>query len=226
LCLDTCVFLDVITTGNRGQADLIGVNRDLLEVLVHTPGRLQLVINDLVLHEWGQRKEEVRGDARKWLVDTDRHIQQIHEAWTQLGNPLPASPPKYNDPQLIDVLTDLAQGLLDQALVLREDVDCVMRALGRVKAKARPSHNKQIKDSIHLEHYLELSRQLRDAGHREERIFVSTNSSDFWADKNNAEHPHPDLAHDRNAASLLFLGRLPLALRRLGILGSSGGAGP
>src|SRR3954453_2421269 len=80
LCLDACVFLDVITTGNRGQADLIGVNRTLLEVL-NTPDRLQLVVTELIVHEWHQRKEEVRADSGKWLTDTDRHIRQIHESW-------------------------------------------------------------------------------------------------------------------------------------------------
>ena len=40
-----------------------------------------------------------------------------------------------------------------------------MRAIDRVKQKRRPSHKKEIKDSIHLEHYLEISRQLHAAGY-------------------------------------------------------------
>jgi hypothetical protein len=196
LCLDTCVLLDVITTGNRGQADLIGVNQKLLAVLVTTPGRLQLVVNDLVAWEWEQRKEEVRGEARKWLSETDRNIQRVHRAWEELGQPLPTGVPKYNDPQLVEALTDLAQSLLDQAVVLGQDTGCVLRALDRVKAKKRPSHNKRIKDSVHLEHYLELSRGLRDAGHAQGRIFVSTNSSDFWEDRTTPGRPRPELVDD------------------------------
>jgi hypothetical protein len=218
LCLDTCVFLDIITAGNRGQADLLGANQRLLEALVTTPSRLRLVVNELIVWEWDQRKEEVRGEATKWLIKADQHILQIHRAWEELGKPLPDQAPSYNKSQLVEDLTNLARSLLGQAIVLGQDTDCVLRALERVKAKKRPSHNGQIKDSIHLEHYLELSRNLRDAGHGEGRIFVSTNKSDFWEDKDKPERPHAELVDDLNAAALTFFGRLPLALRSLGIL--------
>jgi hypothetical protein len=218
LCLDTCVFLDVITLGNRGQADQIGVNKELLEVLTTAPERLQLVVNDLITWEWNQRKEEVRTEARKWLIETDRHIQQIHRARAELGRPLPTPAPRYEEPQLIEDLTDLALTLLGQAIVLKQDTECVLRAVDRVKAKRRPSHNKQVKDSIHLEHYLEFSRQLVNAGHVQSRFFVSTNSSDFWAEKGQPENPHAELVDDLNAAGLQFRGRLPLVMTALGIL--------
>jgi hypothetical protein len=79
------------------------------------------------------------------------------------------------------------------AMILKEDNTCVMRAVQRVKRRKRPSHKKEIKDSIHLEHYLELSRQLHVVGYTQPTIFVSSNSSDFWADKNTPSQPHADL---------------------------------
>jgi hypothetical protein len=102
--------------------------------------------------------------------------------------------------------------------VLKEDRECVMRALHRVKWKRRPSHTKEIKDSIHLENYLELARRLRASGYLEPILFVSTNKKDFWAaDK---PDPHPDLAEELADAGLEFIGELPIALRRLGIIGA------
>jgi len=218
LYLDTCVFLDVITTGNRGEADLIGVNRTLLNILVTTPDRLHLVVTDLIVHEWAQRREVVEKEARTWLKETDRHIRQIHRAWEELSKPLPNRAPKYNDPGLTNDLTSLSKSLLDQAVVLKEDAACLTRALDRVKQKKWPSHEGQIKDSIHIEHFLEFSTRLTAAGHKSDRILVSTNKSDFWEDKNTAERPHEKLADDFRKAGLLFLGRLPLAMRHLGIL--------
>ena len=158
LCLDTCVFLDVITTSNRGEADLIGVNRMLLNVLVTTPECLQLVVTELIVHEWGQRKEEVVNDALKWLKETDKQIKQIHRAWEELDKPLPHHAPDYFDPTLADELAGIAQSLLDQAIVLREDPASLTRALDRVKQKKWPSEKGQIKDSIHIEHFLAFSR--------------------------------------------------------------------
>jgi hypothetical protein len=219
LCLDTCIFLDIITTGNRSLTDLIEVNRRLSDILVTTPDQIQLVVTSLVLREWHQRKDEVRDEARKWLINTDKHILEIHRAWERLGRPLANTRPTYDDLDLVNRLTSLAQSLLRGSAVLREDMGCIMRALQRVKRKVRPSHNKQIKDSIHLENYMEMSRRLRDANYGQPVVFVSTNSSDFWEDKNTAERPHAELADDLSAANLIFFGRLPLALRHLGFLG-------
>jgi hypothetical protein len=221
LCLDTCLFLDIITTGNRGQTDLIEVNRRLSEIIVTAPDRVQLVVTSLVLREWVQRRSEIRDEATQWLAETDRRIQEIHRAWERLGQPLPAHALAYNDPRLVDELTSLAESLIRASTVLKEDRACVMRALRRVKHKKRPSHKREIKDSIHFEHYLELSRGLRGAGYGQPVVFVSTNSSDFWEDKNTPEHPHPELSEDLTAAGLRFFGRLPLALRHLGILGGA-----
>jgi hypothetical protein len=218
LCLDTCVLLDVITLGNRGQADQIGMNRRLLDVVVTTPERVQLVVNELIHWEWNQRKDDVKNEAMTWLVETDKQIAQIHRAREELLKPLPFEAKTYTDPQLIEDLTDLAQAILGQALVLKQDTDCVLKAVERVKRKQRPSHNKQVKDSIHLETYLEFSRQLRDRGHTAGRYFLSTNSSDFWHEKHGAMQPHSELTDDMNNAGLTFLGRLPIVMKALGIL--------
>ncbi|MDB5310831.1 MAG: hypothetical protein JWO38_5033 [Gemmataceae bacterium] len=218
LCLDTCVLLDVITLGNRGQADQIGLNRRLLDVVVTTPERVQLVVNDLIDWEWNQRRDDVKNEAMTWLVETDKQIAQIHRAREELLKPLPFEAKTYTDPQLIDDLAALGQAILGQALVLKQDTDCVLKAIERVKKKQRPSHNKQVKDSIHLETYLQFSRQLRDKGHTAGRFFLSTNASDFWHETYGAKGAHSELANDMNDAGLTFLGRLPIVMKALGIL--------
>ncbi len=151
LCLDTCIFLDVITTGNRGLTDLIEVHRRLSEIVLTTPDRVQLVVTSLVLREWIQRKGEVRDEATKWLTNTDRQILEIHGAWERLGRPLASPRPTYHDPDLVNRLTSLAESLLRGSTVLQENMACVMRALQRVKRRMRPSHNNHIKDSIHFQ---------------------------------------------------------------------------
>ncbi len=82
--------------------------------------------------------------------------------------------------------------------------------------KRRPSHGKEIKDSIHLEHYLEFCCQLRQANFAPRCVFVSSNKSDFWKDK---ETPiiHPDLDDDLQSVGLEFYGKLEAAVGQLGI---------
>ena len=217
LCLDTCVFLDVIRTVSRGRSELLPAVKKLLEFLAVTPDRVQVLITSLVALEWKQNVVTVKAETAKWLTETDGRVTEIYRAWDRIGKPLPGQSPIYNKPALLEELAELAKSLIDNAMVLKEDDACVSRALGRVKSKRRPSHTKEVKDSIHFEHYLDLSRQLHAAGYGEPRMFVSTNSTDFWTDKSTSS-PHPELVPDLIAAHLTFFGGLPVALRQLGIL--------
>ena len=183
LALDTCVPLDIIRAGMRSQTDMIEGCRRLSEIVVTDPDRVQIVVTSLVVIEWGQNKDQVRQEMTDWIIETDRRVLEIHRIWDRVGSPLMTQAPTYLDPRLIDSLTSLGESLLQGAVVLDEDNRCVMRAIDRVKHRRRPSHKKEIKDSMHLEHYLEISRQLHAAGYTQPALFVSTNSSDFWADK-------------------------------------------
>lgn len=101
------------------------------------------------------------------------------------------------------------------ACVLDRDAPCIQRALDRVFTKRRPSHDGHVKDSIHLEHYLELSRLLHVGGFAERRVFVSGNRSDFW--NGPLPHIHTSLAPDLAAVALEFFGDLRAAVGSLRI---------
>jgi hypothetical protein len=218
LALDTCVPLDVIRAGMRGQSDLIADSRRLSEFVITDPDQVQLVVTSLVVLEWGQNKDIVRQEMTDWLTETDQRIVEIHRTWDRVGSPKLTQAPTYLEPALLDALTDLGESLIQQAVVLDEDNPCVMRALDRVKQKRRPSHKKEVKDSIHLEHYLEMSRQLHASGFTRPTFFVSTNAADFWTDKNTPAYPHVDLRAELAAVNLTFYGRLEFALRHLQII--------
>lgn len=81
LALDTCVPLDVIRAGVRGQTDRIAECRRLSEIVDTAPERVQLVVTSLVVLEWSQNKDEVGEEAAAWLAETDRRILDIHKCW-------------------------------------------------------------------------------------------------------------------------------------------------
>ena len=202
----------------RSQTELIGYFRPLSEIVVTDPNRVQIVVNSLVVHEWNQNKDEVEQEMKKWIIATDNRIQEIHKTHEQIGSPLQTQAPTYDDPLLIDAFTSRSESLLGSSLVLEEDNACLISAIQRVKDKKRPSHKKEIKDSIHLEHYLELSSRLRVLGYSQPSLFVSTNKSDFWKNENNPRSPHLDLEAELGAAQLKFYGSMAFALRHLGII--------
>jgi hypothetical protein len=215
LCLDTCDFLDVVRGIMRdGLAQTNAFGR-MLDTLAAAPNRLQPVITYLVRHEWEQDLEGVRIDAERDIERANRKIALIGEACKRVGIVNSPSAP-FDAKSLIQGLINLAETLMNQAFVLIKDETCVERALERLMEKRRPSHSKEIKDSIHLEHYLEICRQLRQAHFAPRCFMVSANKSDFWKDKD-TPIIHPDLDDDLRSVGLQFYGKLDAAVGQLGI---------
>ncbi|HVA49772.1 MAG TPA: hypothetical protein VNH11_25620 [Pirellulales bacterium] len=97
---------------------------------------------------------------------------------------------------------------------MARDQACLDRAVARLIAKRRPSHQKEIKDSMNLEQSLELSGRLQNAAFAPARVFVSSNTNDFAAGATSAA-VHPDLQGEFAAAGLEFFTSLRAALGSL-----------
>ncbi len=216
LCLDTCDLLDVIQCVAEGNARRLEHVRRLVDALDRRPERAQLVVSYLVPVEWAQNQATVLDDVERKTRRVDEDIAEMHRAWQHAGAPLSSLPPSYSGAGLPAALAALAGTLLGRAVVLDRDDGCTARALDRVHHKARPSHVGMVKDSIHLEHYLELCRHLHTSVFPERRVFVSSNRADFWEAKNRPDI-HPDPASQVAAVGLEFFGSLEAALGSLGI---------
>jgi hypothetical protein len=216
LCLDTCDLLDIIQCVAEGKARRLEHVRRLIDTLALRPERVQLVVSYLVPIEWAQNHATVLADVEHKTRRVDEDLAEIHRAWQHVGSPLPGPSPSYAGAGLPAALAAQASTVLGWAIVLDRDDTCVGRALDRVQSKVRPSHAGMVKDSIHLEHYLELCRQLHAPGFPERRVLVSANKADFWEAKHKADI-HPDLEPQLTAVGLEFFGTLEAALGSLGI---------
>ncbi len=216
LCLDTCELLGAVQCVPQRYVLQVEALSRILASLVSKPDCVLLVVTDLVLHEWGQNITGVQSKAERFLAQVDNDSGVVHDAWTHLGRPLATTASAHSSSALIPELTTLAQGLINLVCVLDREAVCVDRALGRVLAKARPSQDGRIKDSIHLEHYLELSRQLHNAGYSQRRVFVSGNTSDF-CENSAPSRIHSTLEPELAAVGLEFFKDLRSAVGSLGI---------
>ncbi len=88
-------------------------------------------------------------------------------------------------------------------------------AINRVFTKSRPSHKREVKDSIHLEHCLALARRLRQNGFAERIVFASANKNDYGPAV--GTQPHADLQADFAAVQMTYFERLSLGIAHLGI---------
>ena len=211
LCLDTCDLLDSVRGIRlRNLSSLRSLIR-LRDKPALSADCCQVVVTYLVKHEWDQNLPTVRTDATADL----RNQQSIDDARSLFGSaPLPFG--NVEQAALIDGFVAVVQQIIDRAVILERDAGCIDRALERVMGRKRPSHKNEIKDSIHLGHYLELARRLRSAAFAEPCLFVSGNKADFWA-KSGRPRSHPELDSDLKAAGLTFFARLEDAVRHLGI---------
>jgi hypothetical protein len=216
VCLDTCDLLDIVQCVAEGKARRLEHVRRILDTLPLRPDDVKFVISYLVPVEWAQNKQAVLTEVEAKTRKVDEAIAEVHLAWQYAGSPLTSPPPSYAASGLPAALSALADRILAWASVLDRDDACVLRAVERVHNKSRPSHSGMLKDSIHLEHYLELCRQLRDSGFPSRRVFVSANKSDFCVAKDKSA-VHPDLAPQLTAVGLEYFVTLEAALGWLGI---------
>jgi hypothetical protein len=214
LFLDTCDFLDVVRSFEEGENTHAAVASHLLKTLNAEPDQVQLIITSLVRHEWGQNVEVSRKRAAAHLRETHERIERILACCEHVKIAATGPVTDFAQLSLVQGLIDLAEELMGRAIHLKQDDSCIERALSRVMEKRRPSHKGEIKDSIHLEHYLEFSRQLSQARYPKPRLFVSGNKADFW---DGPPQVHGDLKNEFEAVGLQFFGKLDAALGQLGI---------
>ena len=158
----------------------------------------------------GWREEKVG----EFLTEADRISKDIHDAWSRLGESPPEPIAVHANSALADKRAQLGEDVIKSSRVLEREVVAVERALDRVYRRTRPSHKGHVKDSMHFEHYLELSRQLQNGGHTKRRVFVSGNRDDF-CETRTSPHPHFELAPDLKAAGLEYSADLFSAVNSL-----------
>jgi hypothetical protein len=217
LLLDTCTFLDLFRRDDRKQprvpADEIRTAAELLPLVTARPAAAHLIVPELIPGEFADHADRIEREFEDWLRLNDKNQNWLAEAALWVGVALPSSPAVH--PLGLHVgLRKLADDLLAQAPVLARDQVCLDRAVARLIAKRRPSHQKEIKDSMNLEQCLELSTQLHHAGVGRPRVFVSSNTNDF-AEAPTSSRLHPDLQAGFAAAGLEYFPSLRAAVGSL-----------
>ncbi len=211
LIVDSCNFLDLIRVARptkdaperRVDIEELKAAVALHKLLTSAEPLLHHLVPELVPREFADNAaEKVERPFRDWLVAHEKGRQWLADATAAVGVPLPPSP--VVPPDASRQFRDLAARLLATATVLERDLPCLLRAVERLISKRRPSHKKEMKDSMNLEQALELCRRLADGVPFPHPIcFVSANTKDF-ADSPEGSRLHPDLEAEFDAVNLLY----------------------
>lgn len=218
LIFDTCSFLDLFRRDVPRQqpkvpAGEIRAAAEILQLVLARPGAVHLVVPELVPGEYGDHASRIEREFEGWFRFHDENQDWLAEATLWIGIALPA-PPAVHSFGIQTACRKLAEDLFSRAMVLDRDQACLDRAVTRLIAKRRPSHKKEMKDSMNLEQSFELSRQLQIAAFAPARVFVSSNTNDFAASATSSA-VHPDLQREFAATGLEYFASMRAALASL-----------
>lgn len=208
LIVDTCSLLDLFRrrdsprwhpTANPSD---IQVAVDLLHLKSARSDAVHLIVPELVPGEYADHADRIEREFEAWFRLHDENQDWLTETAGCLGLSLPEQSP-IREHGLHASCRKLADDLLAKAIVLDRDQACLDRAVTRLIAKRRPSHDRQMKDSMNLEQALELSRRLQAASSPSPRVFISSNTRDFADSPTNSE-VHIDLREDFTTAGLEY----------------------
>ncbi len=120
---------------------------------------------------------------------------------------------RYSLLPLAESLHDLSSRLLDSALRLDQDRDCIIRSHTRASSYAPPARKGQVRDATIIEECLEVSRQLQAVGFARKRVFCTSNTNDYC--ERGLSRLHPSLVVDFGAVGLEFAANLPWAVSEI-----------
>jgi len=216
--LDTCNFLDLFRRDTTRQqprvpAEEIQTASKLLGLVTARPVGVQLVVPELVPGEFADHANRIEREFDEWLEFHDQNQDWVAKAAIWVGTALP-TPLAVHPLGLHAAFRSLANELLAQAVVLDRDQTSLNRAVARLIAKRRPSHKKEIKDSMNMEQSLELCSQLRNSGFARPVLFISSNTNDYTAASTSSQL-HNDLQTEFVAVSLEYFPSLWAAVGSL-----------
>jgi hypothetical protein len=176
LFLDSCILLDIVRAPLRNKPSEIQFARLFLTAVQKTPKTIHLLVASPTQREWTDHIAETENDCTI-AVNSCNAVASIcgHMALPPVAF-LPAGVLT-----LSTLLRNLSADLLDAAVSMDHDAAALGRAVDRIIASTHPAKpsGKGAKDSVILEHAVEATTQLRNAGFTGICLFVSSNTKDF-----------------------------------------------
>jgi hypothetical protein len=176
LFIDSCILLDIVRAPLRDKPTEIPFARVFLDSVQKAQKTIHLVVASPTPREWADHIAE----AENGCTSAVKAYDAVASIYGHLGHPaVPALPPGV--PPLPTLLRQLSADLLAAAVILDHDAAALGRAVDRIIASTHPAKpgGKGAKDSVILEHAVEATSQLRNAGFTGVCVFVSSNTKDF-----------------------------------------------
>lgn len=177
LFLDSCVLLDIVRAPLRNKPSEVQFARLFLASAQKNPKTIHLLVGSPVQTEWNTHLQGTVNECTTALNACNSVASICALLALPVIAPLPAGVLA-----MPDLLRQLSTDLLAVCMTIDHDFAAMGRAIDRIIAYTHPvkqPHSKGAKDSVILEHAVELTVQLRNAGFAGICLFVSSNTTDF-----------------------------------------------
>ena len=203
--LDTCAVLDIIRTPQRKeiQNNIVSVSRDFILKATANPKQIWIVITTLVNAEWNDNFPKIEEELIKHIKHIDSNLIDLRIVANDLLSINTINPGRFAELKLPELLRMRGKSLLDAAVILEENNDCILRARARCVLGKPPSKKgkQEYKDCEIIEHYLDFCRELCNNDFQEKCVFVSSNKNDFCDD---TKKLHPILQDEFDTVRLEY----------------------
>jgi hypothetical protein len=178
---DTCSLLDIIRVPFREniQSDILSSSVKILEKIEN--GQLFSIVNYFVELEYNDHESHTYEEAKNHLIKIHKNISKIKDLVTFLPGL-----PNLDNLDLIGLnlensLKDISRKILNNCLIIDEDTECTSRASNRIYNNYAPASKgkREFKDCSIIEHYLKISKCLRDNSFDKKIVFVTSNTDDY-----------------------------------------------
>ncbi len=176
LFLDSCILLDIVRAPLRNKPNEIQFARLFLAAVQKTPKTIHLLVASPTRREWTDHIAETENESTIAV----NGCNAVASICGHMGLPPVAFLPA-GVLTLSSLLRSLSADLLAAAVSMDHDAAALGRAVDRIIASTHPAKpgGKGAKDSVILEHAVEATTQLRNAGFTGTCLFVSSNTKDF-----------------------------------------------
>lgn len=216
---DTCSLLDLMRDPARDDirpANARAAQR-LLKQATESPTGLWLSFPEQVLKELTDNQEKIRQETRDKIATLNANLKRISEAYAVHGLPLQLNGFDLRIHDFPGMADKFVESMKSAAIQFQPTDETARKAMIRISQGLAPNHRGgQYKDCVVIESNFELVRVLRDRGYDKKIVFLTSNVTDYSAERGTIK-VHADLIAEFDSLKIEYATNFGLAGHLLGV---------
>jgi len=206
LLIDTCSLLDIIRVPHRANIHISHLEgaKNLLRVQHH------LVVTKTVEIEYMHHLTPTCIELERYVLKFASNGERIINALESMDLDYQFYISNIEKLDLVQKLKSISDGILNKALIIEKDSQCIDKANTRTELYQAPArrNKSESKDCVIIEHYLKLAKLLQQNTFSKKIVFITSNSNDYGS----APNPKPPLDTEFVAQNVFYCNNFKWAL--------------